>query len=466
MKVARFASELRFEDLPAAVVARAVEALADYCAVAVASAAGGGPLEALLAVARAQSGVTATNGRSISGAGGAAGASVIGRADRLAPMWAAICNGGSAHHLELDDGHTRAHCHPGVTVLPALLAQAEVDDSTGADLIAAIVVGYETAIRIGRAVSPNAQYQRGFHIPGLVGTLSATAAMSRLRGFDQDRTARALGNAVIGPVTPFIAFSAGAGVKDLYGGWPAGMGLLCAALTDTGIHGPTDLLEGPMGWLQAVGGDPEHPALSLDDPADWVIGQTYVKPHAACSLSHTSIDAAIAIRHRGRPVADIEQVVVRTHVFADRLTNITPASTQAAKFSIPWVVAAALIDGEVFIEQSAPAALDDPRRRELTAKVTVTGDEEFSAAHLADERRRPAHLEITYRDGSREVAFCEYPSGGPENPLTAAAFRQRFDRLTQPVLGHEGAEHLWSSLRALPTVHHPVPGFMEALRLT
>lgn len=452
-KVATWVADLDFEDVPAGVVARSKIALADYLAVAAAAAQFSTPLDSLLAVARAQ-------------AGGGGGCCVIGRQDRLPAMWAAMCNGGSAHYLELDDGHTQAHAHPGVTVIPALLAVGESAGVTGRDLLTAMAAGYELTIRLGRTVSPAAQYDRGFHIPGLIGMFAATAAVAKLRGLRAGRIVDALGNIALGPITPFNTFAQGAPVKDLYGGWPAAMGILGVDLAEQGITGSPNLLEGPMGWLQVVVGDGASPGFFDDLPQAWHLDEVYIKPHAACSLSHTSIDAALELRGQGWSAEQITEVTVSTHVFADRLTGQAPESTQGAKFSIPWMVAAALLDGEVFIEQSNESALQDQRYRDLARKVRVMSNDEYTQQHLADERRRPSRVELVGTDGQRATVLREFPSGGPQNPLDPGTVYARYLRLMEPSLGLEGAERLWALIDSIEVQEDPVGAIVQHLTVS
>lgn len=430
-RAVEFALSLELDAVPLEVLNRARHALADFFGVAVA-AQQEAALPRLVATALSQ--------------GGDGDSPVIGHLARLTPFWATVCNGASAHHLELDDGHTGGHVHPGVSTLPALLTLAnEVSDE---DLLAGMIAGYEVGIRLGETVSPQAQYERSMHIPALVGTMTSVIALSRALRLPRDIALDAFGATVLGPVSPFIAFSSGSSVKDLYGGWPAAMGHLCVDLGRHELGGPRNLLEGQLGFLSlAAGYDPEDPRLervTMGLGTRWAITEAYTKPYAACSLAHTSIDATLALRDElaGRPV---ERVTVATHVFADRLGDRTPATSQGAKSSIPWAVACALVRGQVFVDEFHHAALDDDVLRRLAERVEVVESAEATRAHLADDRRRPSTVTVRTLDGKELTATVEQARGTQHQPLGEDELRTRFDALVGPVLGSRGGQ-VWDLL--------------------
>ncbi|RIK15219.1 MAG: hypothetical protein DCC50_08765, partial [Acidobacteria bacterium] len=190
-EICQFTSGLRIEDLPGEVLDRAVLALRDLLGIALAEARS--PVtDQLLRVARL--------------AGGEGPCLVPGRSERLSPFWGAAVMGASVHHAELDDGHRGGHVHPGVTTIPALLMEAQRRRTSGGSLLAGLVASYEVSIRVGEAISPEAQYERGFHIPGLVGTLGSLVGVGRVRGLGPRELEEAVGTAVLGPLTPFVAF--------------------------------------------------------------------------------------------------------------------------------------------------------------------------------------------------------------------------------------------------------------------
>src|SRR5437899_2563602 len=171
------ASTVTYEALPEPVGELARQCVLDYYCVALAGA--DDPLVAILLDELAE-------------AGGAAQASIIGHKARLPALSAALVNGAIGHALDYDDVNLAMPGHPSVAILPGLLALAEQRGSSGREVIAAFVAGYETACRIGVALRPG-HYDLGFHATGTVGAFGAAASCAHLLGLDAAKTAQALG---------------------------------------------------------------------------------------------------------------------------------------------------------------------------------------------------------------------------------------------------------------------------------
>ncbi|MFM8990529.1 MAG: MmgE/PrpD family protein, partial [Alphaproteobacteria bacterium] len=260
--LAAFAVSLRPGDIPPGVMARARLCLLDVAGVTLA----GAREEAM----RPLAGLVAANG-------GVAEAGAWGLGARMPAAMAALANGSVGHHLELDDGHILGHVHPGATVIPAAFALAEARRASGAELLAAIVAGYEVLVRVGRGIATSAMYDRGYHGPGLFGAFGAAAASAAILRLDATCAAHALGNCCLAPATTFQAFKEGAGIKDLYCGWPAMTGVLAAQFAAAGIAGPRHLLEGRLGFARAVADRHDLPGIVADLGTAWLLPTAYVK---------------------------------------------------------------------------------------------------------------------------------------------------------------------------------------------
>ncbi|MFQ5791699.1 MAG: MmgE/PrpD family protein, partial [Acidobacteriota bacterium] len=155
---------------------------------------------------------------------------------------AALVNASLAHHVEMDDGNPRASLHGGVSVVPAAVAVAETTGASGRELLISIVAGYDAAVACGRKLLRGIEDHR-LHPPSMVGCFGAAAAASRLWGLSAQEIANALALAgTFLPMGPFEAFTKGAPVKDLYGGWPAMLGVHAALLAREGLAGPHQVL--------------------------------------------------------------------------------------------------------------------------------------------------------------------------------------------------------------------------------
>ncbi len=208
---------------------------------------------------------------------------------------AALVNGAAGHALDYDDVNLAMPGHPSVAILPGLIALAEQRRSSGRDVIAAFVAGYETACRIGSAMRPG-HYDLGFHATGTVGCFGAAAACARLLGLDAEATARALG--IAGTQAAGLKSQFGTMCKPFHAGKASQNGLLAARLAARGFSSRPDLVECEQGFALTHGPDFHPEAALADPPGGFHILANLFKYHAACYLTHGPIETARAVRDR------------------------------------------------------------------------------------------------------------------------------------------------------------------------
>src|SRR5438094_951798 len=235
--LAEQASAVTYDALPEPVRALARQCVLDYFGVALAGA--DDPLAHILL-------------DELGEAGGAAQASVIGHKARLPALSAALVNGAIGHALDYDDVNLAMPGHPSVAILPGLLALAEVRQSSGREIIAAFVAGYETACRVGMALRPG-HYNLGFHATGTVGAFGAAAACAHLLSLDAAMTAQALG--IAGTQAAGLKSQFGTMCKPFHAGKASQSGLLAARLAARGFSSRPDLVECEQGFALAHGPD-------------------------------------------------------------------------------------------------------------------------------------------------------------------------------------------------------------------
>src|SRR5207244_9016949 len=206
---------------------------------------------------------------------------------------AALVNGAIGHALDYDDVNLPMPGHPSVAILPGRLALAEQRHSTGREVIAAFVAGYETACRIGMALRPG-HYNLGFHATGTVGAVGAAAACARLLGLDTAATAQALG--VAGTQAAGLKSQSGTMCKPFHAGKAAHNGLLAARLAARGFSSRTDIVECVQGFALTHGPD-FAPAAALATPeGGFHLLANLFKYHAACYFTHAPIECARRLR--------------------------------------------------------------------------------------------------------------------------------------------------------------------------
>lgn len=377
--------------------------------------------------------------------GGNEEATLVPTGTRTSSVWAAFVNGAASHVVETDDIHRTGLLHPGVVVIPAALAMAEREGSSGRDLITAIAVGYEVAIRVGQALGP-AHYEK-WHTTATAGTFGAAAAVGKLLALDAEQLVWAMGSAGTQASGVWEFLVDGAMSKQLHAGKAAMNGTLAALLSQRGFTAAERIFDGEKGFLKASSRDVRLERLTEGLGDRWEMLGTSFKPYAACRHIHSAIDATLqALKGRQLPPREVERMTVRLYGAALDLCERVEATTPyAAKFNIPFVVATAVRYGKVGPEAFTEERLEERDIKELTRRVVLKRDEELDEMYPA---KWPAVVEIVTRDGRREEARVDTPKGDPENPMSREDLAAKFRDLTRKHLqGQKIERYLQIALR-------------------
>ena len=282
-ELAQFTADIRLDRLPPEVVKRARFLVLDLVGNIVRARHDAESTPSFLAAVRAM-GMAAGN------------SGVFGDAARYTPAGAAFLNGALAHSLDFDDTHAAGSLHPGAPVIPAALAAGEMVGASGADVLAAIVAGYEVTCRVALALPAGEHYDRGFHPTATCGAFGAAAAAARVFGLNAEQVEGALGT-VLSQCAGSLQFLVnGAWTKRFQVGWAACNGLMAATLVREGFKGAAEALEGRHGFLRAYAPNP-NPARAVQDLGSvFELMATAVKPYPSCRYGHAGIDAALALR--------------------------------------------------------------------------------------------------------------------------------------------------------------------------
>ncbi|MFF0718360.1 MmgE/PrpD family protein [Verrucosispora sp. NA02020] len=367
--------------------------------------------------------------------GGPAEATPLGGRARIGAPAAALASGALVHALDFDDTHAAGLVHATAVVLPAAFAVGEQVGATGRQVLTAAVVGYETVCRVA-AAAPHGFHSRGLHATMVAGVFSSALVTARLLGLDAARATDALGIAgsQAGGLLAFL--HTGASTKQLHPGFASHAGVLAARLAAAGASGPANVLDGPHGVFDALAAGPVEPASIVDRLGTrWETTRIGIKPYPACQLSHAAIDAARdARRQPGFPADPAAVTRVDVDVHPDSAPTVCgpgrdlarPATPYAAKFSLPWSVAATLLDGDLTTASYRP---DSIARADVAAladrvrwRIVDTG------GHAADA---PGAVVLTLADGTTVRGTVPRSGGGPDAPLGD-------DELTAKFLGNAG----------------------------
>jgi 2-methylcitrate dehydratase PrpD len=366
---------------------------------------------------------------------------------KVGVLEAAMANGIMSHALELDDGNRYAQGHPGVAVIPAVLALGEKEKMSGRDLIPAIVAGYEVFGRVGAGANPS-HFNRGFHTTGTCGTFAAAAAAGRLLKLSESKLVSALGIAGSQAAGLFAFMADGTMTKTLHAGKAAQNGILSAYLAQEGFTGPAYILEDKRGFYQAFA-DTFHPQKVVDGVGEkYEIMNTYVKFHASCRHSHPAVDAILDIRSQ-TPLSpqEIEKVNVYTYTIAAKLIDGKQVTTPiSGKMSLPYAAAVAILYGKVGLGEFKPKVMNNPPVRSLMERIDVYADSDLDKM-VPDHRG--ARAEIILKDGRKLTSEILDPKGEPENPGSGNDIYDKFRLLAGTVFKAEKVDALLEKIDSL-----------------
>jgi 2-methylcitrate dehydratase PrpD len=355
-------------------------------------------------------------------------------AKTLNPQHATFLNVAYGSSFDGDDTHVGAMLHPGVAAWSAALAIAEHTSASGTEMLAAVVAGYETIIRIGLAVQPS-HFKRGFQSTGTCDGFGTAAAAGRLlfRGKDSDRRiAEAMGLA--GGYASGVAqfYYSGASAKRIQAAHSAESGVTAALLAEQGYSGPIDIIEGAGGFARAYadGFNPDVLAAGLGE--HFHLMDVLVKSHAAAARIAAGLDGMLALREEhgfsGDDIAEMTLGIPR--IIQGRLTNPHPVDLQAAQMCLPFGVALAskltLTPGHIPTVNVSDfeAGLSDRSLHAIEERTTITLDDEVEAA--SNELSTAARVSVTLRDGRKLSKLVAAPKGSPSQPFTGAEHEARF----------------------------------------
>jgi 2-methylcitrate dehydratase PrpD len=319
---------------------------------------------------------------------------------------------------------------------------------SGKEVVAALVAAYETALRVGMA-APTGFHARGFHATGVCGVFAATVAACRLLRLDAVRTAHAIGIAGSQASGLLEFLSDGAWSKRMHPGWAAHAGIVAALLAARGFTGPASVFEGRHGFLKAYSAAPagDIEVLLKALGKEWETLNIDIKPYPCGHISHPYMDCALDLRKRhGLRPADIEWIECRVPSAAVPILcepaddKARPASSYAARFSLPYAVAVVLVVGHAGIDEFSEERIRDPEVLSLTLRCRYVVDDTlpFPAAF-------PGHVRVRMRDGRELEASADASRGSRERPLTVDELYGKFERnVARTSLGPR-AEQIWRS---------------------
>lgn len=348
---------------------------------------------------------------------------VIGTGRDLVLKEAVFLNGLNAHALDFDDGTNSGIIHLGSPIFSLLIPLAQRYGTSIEDMLKAAIVGYETSYTMAVSIQP-IHKAMGYHATGTCGTLGATIAASYMLGFNEEERFQAFAAACVAASGMLKVLDDGSELKPYNVAKTALLALTALQLAKSGFKGHADPLGG-RGFLRMMTGREDTPIKPVLMDGRYAIMRSYTKPYASCRYTHPAVEAAIRLRSKAW-LEDIKQINVKTYdlaVAGHEHTQI-PGS-YSAKMSIPYATAAGLFYGKAGLQEFSEETVKNEEILELTQKVHVEADEALSAAFPEVQ----AAIVTLETERGAFVQRVDFPKGEPENPLSDAEFRERYDDL-------------------------------------
>ncbi|HET9215659.1 MAG TPA: MmgE/PrpD family protein [Terriglobia bacterium] len=433
-RLARFVAEIRYDAIPSKALDTAKTAIMDCLGVAVA---GGTEESARIA------------GRLAREDGGKETTTLFGQRFKLPTVQAALVNGIAAHAHDFDHSFVVGG-QPTSSIIPATFTLGESIGASGRQVLEAYVAGFELVGAMMFALQ-NAG-GTGWHANGTVGVFGASAACAKLLGLTPPQIETAL--AIAASMASGVTSNFGTMTKPWHVGQAARNGVLSARLAKAGFTANTQTLEARNGFFDCYYPTAKPELAPIED-----LGKVYAlekygvrfKPYPCGGLTHTSIYAAIRMRNENRITAQmVERVDVRVPTdTAAPLTFRVPAVGLEGKFSMPYLIARALIDGQVTLETFTDEAVRDKDVLQLLQRVEMSAD---PGLRSGSDGSRPATVTIRLKNGQTQTLHQDFPKGSPQVPMTSEELLSKFRACTRLAITTSASDRALEQIRALETL--------------
>jgi len=433
--LARYATELRYEDLPEDVIRIAKRAILDT----VGCAFGGYPAGPSKIAIKLASNISSQQA-----------ATVLFSGIKTSPDLAVFADGVMIRYLDFNDAFvslTHGAGHPSDTIA-ALLTPAELNARSGRDLVTATVVAYEVFCKIADVFD---YLGNGIDHSTITG-IAAVVGAGRLMGLTTQQLVHAIGITVGGNT------ATRQGRADELSNWKAfaaadacRKAIFAAQLAQNGMTGPGKVFEGRYGFFKVMGRQPVQP-LQLGEP--FGIRRAFTKRFPLGQFAQTVAQAAVEARPFFKSPDDIHEIHIHVShsaikIMADGPDKWRPQTHETADHSIPYAAGLVLIYGKIEPEYYEDPYLHDPRLLDLVNRVKCLPSDE---ADRTEQEFNLCEMEVVLKSGARKTVRVEYHRGHFKNPMTDAEMEEKFRLLAQKHLGADRIDNLLRLLGGIESV--------------
>src|SRR5262245_27608272 len=380
--------------------------------------------------------------------GGVPEASVLATDVKTSAVNAALANGMFGHADETDDFEPVTKAHPGCSVVPAALAMAEREGSSGAELLRAVVLGYDLCCRFLMALGP--ELVRGGHrsAEGISSTMGCMAAAAALAKLDEMGMRYALSYAAqqVSGIWSWVRDSEHVEKAFDFAGMGARNGVTAAIMVQTGFSGVWDVLEGEHNVLEALSPSPQPSEMVKDLGDHFYVTETAIKPYPVGYPIQSALDAFFALqRQHGLTVDNVERITIRLPEDGARIVN----NRSMPDVNCQHMIAMALVDGKVtFASTRSYQRMSDPAVVAVKERVYLVAD----SGLLNPQAPRSAKVEVVLKDGRTLNHFTPHAYGTKQNPMESDSVNAKARDLLEPVLGPSRTEAVIERVNGLEGV--------------
>lgn len=341
---------------------------------------------------------------------------------------AAQANGAMARAYELDDIIDTFPLHPSASIIPTCLAVAEQRGAvTGKEFLAAVAIGHDLAIRLALSVKLSPVVSGRYN---LFKVFAFAGAAGKLLGLSHEQLMNAMGIVYSQMVGDAQSQAEGAMMSYIQQGTRAKSSIEAALMARKGITATWAVLQGQRGFFNAYEPDPDLTVLTEGLGERFRGEDLCIKVHSACRFTHQPIDLAQMFVKEGVTADRIDSVTVRVagqcySLVCDPLERKrNPTTLVEGQFSIPYTTSAALVRGDVFINELNDDAINDPEILRLASRITPIADPERET----DLSVGSVVMEVKTKSGATLVKQTQFPRGNPKNPVSMDECVQKFKK--------------------------------------
>lgn len=364
----------------------------------------------------------------------------------------AALNAVFGHVMDMDDVHNASITHLAVITVPTAFALGQQLKKSGREIIEAVAAGYEAGARIGEAINPSSY--KYWHTTGVVGAFAAGATAAKLLGLSGEELLNCLGSAGTQAAGLWEFLASGSMSKVLHTANANLCGLRSAELAGLGFTGAPAILEGDRAFVQALAPDYDMDSLTKGFGKGYRIEENSFKPYACCRHTHSAnyCIEKILSSHDLAP-KDIESITDDTYSTAVQTTNNPyPENPYAAKFSLQFCIAAAIVLRDLSDRTFTVENINNPDIKALMARIKVNVSKKLDDEFKQDPNQWSHCLTIRLKNGETITEQVDYPIGDFKNPFDWEMADRKFRLLTEDMIGEDTAAALLEKLHHLETI--------------